>query len=93
MSRKAVTIFIIVASAIAALILVTTIIVVVIGAENEDNVLENKESAKEKQIDTQKYSENLDNSQNTIVATNDDQSKRTGIFLNFYKLRLFPLPQ
>ena len=93
MSRKAVTIFIIVASAIAALILVTTIIVVVIGAENEDNVLENKESAKEKQIDTPKYSENLDNSQNTIEATKDDQSKQTGTFLKFYKLRLFPPPQ
>ena len=75
MSRKAVTIFIIVASAIAVLILITAIIVVVIGAENEDNVLENKES------------------QNTIVATKDDQSKQTGNFLKFYKLRLFPLPQ
>ena len=79
MSRKVVTI--VVASTIAVLILVAIIIAVVIGTGNESNTLENKESLKEKRIDTLKNQEDLANSQNTTIGTRDGQSKKTGIFL------------
>ena len=89
MSRKVVTIITVVASAIAVVILVTVVIAVVIGSGNEDNTLDNKESLTEKQIDTQKNTENLAN-QNTTTGTKDGQSKSTGIFFKVLDVKIVP---